>query len=113
MNYKIFFYKTNSGRELVVSFIMSQNNRIIIKIKNSIRLLQEYGLNLLNTMWVKKIHHKPGVYELRIKSEKIIRIFFIYKKPNYFVLLHGIVKKTNRISKKDLYIALKRAKEFV
>ncbi|MEK7633663.1 MAG: hypothetical protein AAB437_02355 [Patescibacteria group bacterium] len=40
LNYKVYFYKTSSGKEIITDFIDSFSNKIVLKIKSDIRLLQ-------------------------------------------------------------------------
>lgn len=47
LTYKIFFYKSASGKNILTDFIDSFSNKIVLKIKSDIRLLQEYGLRPL------------------------------------------------------------------
>jgi phage-related protein len=91
---------------------MTQDAESIIRIKNAIKLLQRYGLILLNTNWVKKIHTKPPLYELRIKASKQYRIIFKLNKPDTFILLHILIKKTNKLPKNEMRTAIKRAREY-
>lgn len=110
--YKIVFYKTPSGREIIADFIDSFSNNIVDNVRSDIRLLKEYGLFLLSTSKVKKISSVPHLYELRIKVSVQIRLFFIYFPPNTFLVLHSFVKKTNKTPLKELKIAVIRKKEF-
>ena len=110
--FKIVLYETTSGRKIVSDFIESFEDLIKTKIHNNLDLLEEYGLKLLSSPLVKKIHQDPSIYELRIKSKLEIRILFYFYKPNYFIILHGFVKKTKKTSRKDIKLAGKRFKEF-
>ncbi|PIQ72422.1 hypothetical protein COY13_02790 [Candidatus Roizmanbacteria bacterium CG_4_10_14_0_2_um_filter_36_35] len=53
-----------------------------------------------------------NLYELRVKTSVQIRLFFAYVPPNIFLILHGFIKKTNKIPLKELKIAINRKKEF-
>ena len=108
--YKIILYKNSSGKEVIVDFIDSFSNKIVIKIRSDIRLLKEYGLSLLATSKVKKI--KKNLYELRIKSSVQIRLFFVFINPDIFLIVHGFVKKTNKTPEKEIDLAIGRIKEF-
>lgn len=85
-------------------------------LSNYINLLQEdmlmYGLSLLQTKWVRKIYNDPGLFELRIKSGKEIRLIFI-RYENLFIILHIFVKKRQKLPKEELEVALTRLKEFI
>jgi phage-related protein len=53
-----------------------------------------------------------GLYEIRsdISHSRIARVIFCITK-NRMVLLHGFIKKTQRTSKADLNLAIKRKNE--
>jgi len=54
------------------------------------------------------------LWELRVKAkEGIFRFFFTAKRDRTIVLLHGFRKKTEKIPKKELALALRRMKEIV
>lgn len=110
--YKILLYKNASGKEIIANFIDCFPNKIVEKIRSDLRLLQEFGLDLLKTSKVKKISGTPSLYELRVKTSIQIRLFFIYIKPVTFLILHGFIKKTNKTPLKELKIAVNRKKEF-
>ena len=53
-----------------------------------------------------------GLFELRLKSkEGIARVFYCTKVGKKIVMLHSFTKKSQKIPKKELNIALKRLKE--
>lgn len=67
-------------------------------------LLSEFGPNL------REPHSKrisSNLYELRIKSEKSIRILYTIK-GREVVFLHAFVKSSQKLPKKELKIALDR-----
>lgn len=77
-----------------------------IKITN---LMIAYGPNLgePNTKYIGN-----GLCELRlIAKEGIARVFYCAIVKKRIVMLHGFIKKTQKIPKKELEIALKRMKE--
>jgi phage-related protein len=48
-----------------------------------------------------------GLFELKIIGKKQVRIIYCFHN-NKIYLLHGFVKKQNRISKKDIGLAIER-----
>ncbi|MCK5537581.1 MAG: type II toxin-antitoxin system RelE/ParE family toxin [Bacteroidales bacterium] len=53
-----------------------------------------------------------GLFELRLKSkEGIARVFYCTKVGKQIVILHSFTKKSQKIPKKEMNIALKRLKE--
>jgi len=112
LKHKVLFYKNISGKEVIISFIELFPNKIVLKIKSDLRLLEEYGLSLLFTSKVKKIKEYSNLFELRIKSSIQIRLFFVFFKPNIFLIVHGFVKKTNKTPHREIQVAINRLKEF-
>jgi len=98
---------------LKLEFIDSLDIDSKAKIRNSIRLLEEYGLGLLSDDRVKKVNSHPSIYELRVRSTFTMRLLFSFIKPDTFIILHGFIKKTNKLPKQELYIAIKRVREFI
>lgn len=111
--YNIYFYQTSSGREIILSFIDSLDIEIKAKVRNGIRLLGQHGLMIINTPWIKKVNKNPPIYELRIRSKIEIRLLFFPSGNNNFIIVHGFVKKTNKLPKQELLLAIKRCKEFI
>jgi phage-related protein len=112
LSYKIYFYKSSSGKEVITDFIDSFSNKIVLKIKSDIRLLEEYGLSLLSTSKIKKIGGLSNLYELRIKTNVQIRLFFAFVSPNIFLIVHGFIKKSNKTPLNEIKTAFNRLKEF-
>lgn len=110
--YKIYFYTTTSRKDIITDFIDSFSNKIVLKIKSDIRLLQEYGLLLLSTSKVKKISGLSNLYELRIKTNFQIRLFFAFVSHNSFIIIHGFIKKTNKTPLNEIKTVVNRLKEF-
>ena len=53
-----------------------------------------------------------GLFELRIKAQEgISRVFYCVIKKNTIVMLHGFIKKTQKVPSKELKIATERLKE--
>ena len=53
-----------------------------------------------------------GLFEFRAKGkEGIARSIFCTVVNNEVVILHTVIKKSNKISKKDIHLAIKRKKE--
>ncbi len=72
-------------------------------------LMLEFGSNL-GMPHTRSV--EGGLLELRVKStEGIARVFFCTKTGKRIIMLHVFIKKTQKIPKKDLKIAIKRMKE--
>ncbi len=105
-NYKVYFFQTSRGTFPVKEFMEEQNEEIYTKILRSIKLLREGG-PFLKPPDAKKIDR--NLYELRIRGQKAVRIFYTKTVAGYF-LLHAFKKKTQKIPKKELKIAIDRMK---
>ncbi|OEU49526.1 MAG: hypothetical protein BA861_09525 [Desulfobacterales bacterium S3730MH5] len=72
-------------------------------------LLLEFGSNLGLP------HTKPmgkGLFELRVKSnEGIARVFFCTKVGKKIIMLHSLIKKSQKTPKREIKIAQNRMKE--
>jgi len=104
------YYKTASGRVPVEKFIDSLTTKAQVKISDALDLLKEFGINL-GLPHVKKIIG-TSLWELRTLGKNNIRIFYITKKGNTFLLLHGFQKKKQKTDKKEIDTALKRLAEY-
>jgi phage-related protein len=57
-------------------------------------------------------HMKKGLIEMRLKAlEGIARVFYATLKNREIVILHSIIKKTDKTPSRDLDIAYKRLEE--
>ncbi len=91
----------------VEKFIYSFDKTTFIKIARTIDLLEYFGLGL------KMPHSKKickDIYELRIHGRQEIRILYCFDNGRAF-LLHGFIKKSDKIPKKEIETALARFKD--
>ncbi len=76
---------------------------------HTIEMIEEFGPNL------GKPHTSAmgkGLFEIRAKGkEGIGRSFFCSFENNEIIILHSIIKKTQKTPKKDLDLAIKRMKK--
>ncbi|MGM0654976.1 MAG: type II toxin-antitoxin system RelE/ParE family toxin [Thermodesulfobacteriota bacterium] len=103
MMWTVTFYNTN-----VEAQTLSFPAGILANLIHILELIEEFGPNL------GKPHTSPmgkGLFEIRAKGkEGIGRSFFCTMKNNEVVILHSIIKKTQKTPKKDLDLAIKRMK---
>ena len=105
----VVFYKTDNGNEPVREWLLSMGKKEKKRIGQEIKLVQ-YGWPLGMPV-VKKL--EKDIWEIRIKLlGKIVRILFTVLNDQ-IVLLHGFIKKTQKISKQDLDIARDRVKNMM
>jgi phage-related protein len=105
---KVHFYKTGSGKEPVRKWLQSLSSANKKAIGEDIKTVQ-FGWPLGMPL-VEKI--KPFLWEVRSKLPNgIARVLFTID-GNVMILLHGFIKKSQKISKNELKIALSRLKEY-
>lgn len=107
VNFKIYYYLQSSSKKNPVKiFIDSLDNRTKGKVKYLFDLLQEYGFTL-GLPYTKKIK-STDLWELRVISNKSVRIFYTKYSSKVFIMLHGFIKKSQKTPRKHLRIALSR-----
>ncbi|OHA83293.1 MAG: hypothetical protein A2937_04040 [Candidatus Yonathbacteria bacterium RIFCSPLOWO2_01_FULL_47_33b] len=79
-------------------FLFSLDDISVGKINKSIGLLEKYG-HTIRYPHTKNI--SAGIFELRVIGVNNIRIFFIFKNEEA-IILHAIIKKTQKLTHKDL-----------
>ena len=87
-------------------FIKSLQKPIIAKILRTIDLLEKFGQKL-GPPHAKKISAR--LFELRIPGKQEVRIFYSFHKSQIF-LLHGFIKKSQKIPRKEIQISFQKLK---
>lgn len=92
--------------DLLEKFISNLEKPTIAKVLRTIDLLESFGQQL--TMPHSK---KVGgsLFELRVRGKQEVRILYSFH-GGCVILLHGFVKKTQKISKKELENARRKLK---
>ena len=90
----------------VEKFIDSLERPTRAKIFRAIDLLDMFG-NKLGLPHSKKVD--SHLFELRARGKQEIRIFYTFHKDSA-VLLHGFIKKSQRIPKKEIDMAIQKLK---
>lgn len=85
-------------------FIHSLDESTTAKVLRTIDLLEMFGHNL-TLPHSKKVHSQ--LFELRVRGKQEVRIFYTFYK-NEVILLHGFVKKSKRLPKKEINTALQK-----
>lgn len=84
--------------------LRGSNNKLLSKVIYDLKLLREFGLELMEKDRVKKL--STSVYELRTKQgSNINRVLFGIGKGEIFLLAASFVKKTNRTPKGMIKLA--------
>lgn len=84
--------------EEIEKFIKSLQKSSKSKLSRLTRLLIEHGPSL-GMPHSRKL--SPRLYELRIRGRQEIR-FFYFCKANVIIILHGFIKKTQKIPQREL-----------
>ena len=105
--WSIVFYKDQRGKCPPMEFIEELPVMEQVKIRNALRLLQEFGRNL-NMPHAKPIQGK--LWELRPGG---IRLFYFAYIEQQFVILHGYRKQSQRAPSGEIAIALRRMQELM
>lgn len=85
-------------------FIKNLEPVVQARVLQSLDLLSDYNYKL-GLPYSKSL--RDGLFELRITGKKQIRIIYCFHKGKIY-LLHALVKKQNKIPKRDLDLAKKR-----
>ncbi|MDL2293956.1 type II toxin-antitoxin system RelE/ParE family toxin [Ruminococcaceae bacterium OttesenSCG-928-D13] len=89
------YYEKENGDVPVIEFLKGLTDKMQAKALRAIDLLEEKGTTLKEP-YVKSV--EGPIWELRIKfASDITRIFYFAPCGNKFILLHGFVKKTDKI----------------
>lgn len=87
--------------EAVETFLTKLEKSTIAKVLRTIDLLEHFG-NQLGMPHSKSVGHK--LFELRIRGQQEIRLVYTFQN-NKAIILHGFVKKTQKIPQKEIHTA--------
>jgi len=88
----------------VEKFIQDLEETAIAKTLRTTDLLEKFG-HQLGMPHSKKVTNK--LYELRVRGKQEIRIFYCFNRGVIY-LIHGFIKKSQKIPKKELENAIKK-----
>jgi phage-related protein len=97
------------GRSDVRDFINGLPVRDRARVRNTLRLLREFGV-LLQLPHARHISGRRGLWELRVGA---IRLFYFAHTERRFIILHGFRKKTRRTPRGEIATAERRMAEFL
>lgn len=109
VTWHIEYYESPAGSKPVEEFIHSFEEKAQTKIVRTLELLEEFGITI-GLPHAKKVTGTP-LWELRILGSDSLRIFYIAKEQQSFLLLHAFKKKAQKTEKKEIKIALERLRE--
>ncbi len=106
MTWEVLFMDVHFIDSRVVRFIYSLDKSTFAKVMRVVDLLKKYENNL-RMPYSRPI--KDGLYELRTRGTHEVRLFYIFYKSNV-IILHGYVKKADKIPDKEFHTAMMRRK---
>ena len=110
VQWEILFYKTLQGDTPVNDFILSLEIKAQSKVRDTIKLLKEFGTRL-GFPHIKKLTGTK-LWELRIVGGDSIRILYLAISGKNFLMLHGFKKKKDKTPPKEIKVAEDRLEEF-
>lgn len=104
-----FFWVSNKGNEPVRAWLLELPQKYKKIIGSDIATV-EYRW-YIGLPWVREVNKKPKLWEVRsdLGNNNIARVIFCVE-DGYMYLLHGFIKKTQKLPKKELDIAIARYK---
>jgi phage-related protein len=87
-------------------FIKSLETTTIARVVKTINLLQKFNFKL-GMPHSKKVN--KDLFELRVRGKQEVRIFYSFDQSR-IILIHGFVKKSQKLPKKEIQIAIKKLK---
>lgn len=104
-------YQSQAGHYPVADYLEGLDARSRAKVARVIDLLEEFGIQL-GMPYAKHLEDK--VWELRSRQGRLRhRILYFLNTGNTFVLLHGLTKKTDAVSRSDIRLAKERAQDYL
>lgn len=110
MDWRINYFREDSGRSPVESFIDALSTDEKVDTTVGIDLLRSHGVSL-GRPWVAPLRN--GLWELRIRTRRQLRIVYFLSTERNFVLLHAFVKKTREVPDSEIRIATRRMKQIL
>jgi phage-related protein len=75
-----------------------------------IDMLRSHGVSL-GRPWAAPLG--KGLWELRVRTRRQLRILYFLTTPKTFVLLHAFVKKTREVPESEIQIATRRMRQYL
>ena len=110
MDWRIEYFRESSGRVPVQDFIDQLTTEERVETMVGIDMLRTHSLSL-GRPWVAPLGN--GLWELRIRSRRQLRILYVAHTGKTFVLLHALVKKTRQVRRSEIETATRRMKQFM
>ena len=109
--WEIGYYQTEKGRFPVAEFIDSLDAKSKAKIARTLDLLEQFGIEL-GMPYAKYLEEQ--LWELRTQyGRNRYRIIYFLASGQTFVLLHGLIKKSGPIPRRDIELAKTRRDDYL
>ncbi len=111
MKYDVEFYKTAKGKEPVIEFLDSLDEKMAAKLIGLMEILEEKGTELRMPY---SEHLEDGIFELRCKQgSNITRVLYFFFIGQKIVVTNGFVKKTQKTPPKEIKLAKTRRTDWI
>ncbi len=111
MAFNVEFYESDDGKEPIVEFLDSLDDKMAAKLVGLMEVLEEKGPSLRKPY---SEHIEDGIFELRCKQgtnlTRVLYFFYIGKK---IIATNGFVKKTQKTPPRELMIAKERRTDWL
>jgi phage-related protein len=112
MEFSILFYEDESGRAPVQEFLdelkHQQPNLYALVLAGLVKLRDRQ-----NHREPLSRHVEGSLFELRVGRKNIARVIYFFRQGRRIVLLHGFVKKTQKLPRREIELALRRLADHV
>jgi phage-related protein len=108
--WKVILYRSPNGDFPVQKFIDSLELKAQSKVRDSVKLLQEFGV-MIGSPHAKKLTG-TDLWELRILGSDSLRIIYVAVVQKTFLLLHEFKKKSQKTPPKEIKIAISRLNDY-
>ena len=109
--FRIEFYETEDGKQPIIEFLDSLDNKMAAKLVGLMELLEEKGTDLRLPY---SSYLEDGIFELRCKQgSNVTRLLYFFYEGNIIVVTNGFVKKTQKTPRNELNLAKKRRLDWI
>ena len=105
---RLFYFSTASGRQPVKDFIDREDTKAQVKIREVLQFFREHGFHLPD-QYLRRMTGTQHLWELRTKYRgRQYRIFVARWGSDAAVLLHALIKKTQKTPRQEIETAKER-----
>jgi phage-related protein len=110
MDWRVVYFRESGGRSPIEDFIerLAQDEQVDVAV--GIDMLRSHGI-ALGRPWVAPLG--KGLWELRVRSRRQLRILYFLHTGRTFVLLHAFVKRTRKVPQSEIRVTTRRMNEYL